>query len=162
MKPERTVNRRSFLVRVAGGAALGGGGALALLRGSGAMAQNVRYSGVTDCDAGQGADRPGYGTGVRNQYTDSDTGPGADPRCRGRGSNTGANTGTQYNPNIQPNQARCSDSDYGPNGDPGGYGRACRGEGGNPRARQYSGCTDSDTGQGADAVGNGRVCTPRR
>lgn len=160
MTAHRILNRRSFLVRVAGGAMIGSGGALALLRGSGAAAQN--YSGVTDCDTGSGRDRPGFGRGVRNQYTDSDTGPGADPRCQGRGSNTGANTGTRYNPSIQPNQPLCSDSDYGVNGDPAGYGRACRGEGGNPRARQYSGCTDSDTGQGADAVGNGRVCTPQR
>lgn len=161
MRQKRTLNRRSFLARVAGGTALGGAGALALLRGSGALAQNVRYSGVTDCDAGQGADRPGYGTGVRNQYTDSDTGPGADPRCRGRGSNSGANTGTQYNPNSNV-RTGCSDSDYGQYGDPAGYGRSCRGRDPNIHARQPSGCTDSDTGQGADPIGNGRVCTPRR
>ena len=40
----------------------------------------------------------------------------------------------------------CSDSDSGPNGDPGGSGRRC-GSG--------SGCTDSDTGQYADGVGRG-------
>jgi len=95
MKARRSINRRSFLTRVVGGT-VAGGGAFALIAGSPGLAQN--YSGVTDCDAGQGADRPGYGRGVRNQHTDSDTGPGADPRCQGRGSNSGANTGTQYNP----------------------------------------------------------------
>lgn len=158
MKPRRTLNRRSFLIRVAGGATLGGGGALALLHGTGAIAQNVRYSGVTDCDAGQGADRPGYGTGQRNQYTDNDTGPQGDPRCRGRGSNAGANTGTGYNPQSQP-QTRCSDSDYGAYGDPGGYGRACRGRDPNLYAPRVSGCTDRDP---TDSVGNGRNCTPQR
>lgn len=155
---KRITSRRSFLARVAGGGAAFG--ALGLLGASGAAAQNVRYSGVTDCDAGNGADRPGYGTGVRNQYTDSDTGPGSDPRCQGRGSSTGANTGTQYNPNDQ-RFTRCSDRDYGQYGDPGGYGRACRGLPANPYAPRTSGCTDSDVGQGADPIGNGRRCTPR-
>jgi hypothetical protein len=157
MKTDRKTTRRSFLVRVAGGAAALGG-AVALI--DGAAAQNTRYSGVTDCDSGQGADRPGYGTGVRNQITDSDTGPGSDPRCRGRGSNTGANSGTQYNDQAQPD-TRCSDSDYGQYGDPGGRGRACRGLPPNQYAPRVSGCTDSDTGNGADSVGNGRRCTPR-
>ena len=157
MRASRKLNRRSFVATVVGGAAFASGAA-ALVTGK-AAAQN--YSGVTDCDSGGGADRPGYGTGVRNQITDSDTGPNADPRCHGRGSNTGANSGTQYNPNDQP-QTRCSDSDYGPNGDPAGYGRACRGLSPNQYAPRYSGCTDSDTGQGADSVGNGRNCTPRR
>jgi hypothetical protein len=157
MKPLRTASRRSFLVRV--GATATAGAALALVGGSELRAQNQRYSGVTDCDAGNGADRPGYGTGVRNQYTDQDTGPNSDPRCRGRGSSTGANTGTQYH-RDQPN-TRCSDSDYGQFGDPGGYGRACRGLTPNQYAPRHSGCTDSDTGQSADSVGNGRRCTPR-
>src|SRR5436853_5434892 len=89
MKADRTTNRRSFLRRV--GVTATAGAALALVGGSEAGAQN--YSGVTDCDSGNNHDRPGYGTGNRNQYSDSDTGPGSDPRCRGRGSNTGANTG---------------------------------------------------------------------
>lgn len=153
MKPRRSIHRRSFLVRVAGGA-VAGAGALALLRSSGATAQNVRYSGVTDCDSGQGADRPGYGTGVRNQYTDNDTGPQGDPRCRGRGSNTGANTGTQYNREWNP-YTGCSDSDYGPRGDPGGYGRTCRGRPSGEGAPTVSGCTDRDP---TDSIGNGRNC----
>lgn len=157
MKPARLASRRSFLARVAGSAAAGCG-ALALLRSSGAEAQN--YSGVTDCDTGNGADRPGYGRGVRNQYTDSDTGPNSDPRCHGRGSNSGSDTGTPYNPNEHPNTG-CSDSDYGPYGDPGGHGRACRGRDANPYAPRRSGCTDNDPATGGDSVGNGRRCTPQ-
>jgi hypothetical protein len=157
MTPRRIIHRRSFLVRVAGGA-IAGGGALTLLRSSGATAQNVRYSGVTDCDSGQGADRPGYGTGVRNQYTDNDTGPQGDPRCRGRGSNTGSNSGTQYNAQEHPN-TRCSDSDYGQYGDPAGHGRTCRGLAPDGRAPRVSGCTDRDP---TDSIGNGRSCTPQR
>ena len=154
MTIKRSANRRSFLARVAGGGAAFG--ALGLL-GASAGAQNTRYSGVTDCDAGNGADRPGYGTGVRNQFTDSDTGPGSDPRCRGRGSNTGANSGTQYGTQY----TGCSDSDYGQYGDPGGYGRACRGLPPNQYAPRRSGCTDRDPGGTGDPIGNGRHCTPR-
>src|SRR5205085_8530614 len=101
MKPSRNTSRRSFLRRV--GATATAGAALALVGGSEAGAQN--YSGVTDCDTGNGADRPGYGRGYRNQVTDGDTGPNADPRCHGRGSATGS-TGTRYNPAIQPSEAQ--------------------------------------------------------
>lgn len=156
MTPLRTTSRRSFLLRV--GATATAGAALALVGGSELRAQNTRYSGVTDCDAGNGSDRPGYGTGVRNQFTDNDTGPQADPRCRGRGSNSGANTGTGYHREIQPH-TNCSDRDYGPGSDPGGYGRSCRGQAENPVARRHSGCTDSDTGQYGDSIGNGRFCS---
>ena len=156
MKADRTTNRRSFLRRV--GATATAGAAMALVGGSELRAQN--YSGVTDCDTGNGADRPGYGTGNRNQFTDTDTGPNADPRCHGRGSNTGGNSGTQYNPNYQPD-TRCSDRDYGPNGDPGGRGRACRGRDPNQYAPQVSGCSDNDPASGGDSIGNGRRCTPR-
>ena len=156
MKAERTTNRRSFLLRV--GATATAGAALGLVGGSQAGAQN--YSGVTDCDAGNGADRPGYGRGVRNQVTDQDTGPNADPRCHGRGSSTGA-SGTEYNPRVSPSTG-CSDSDYGAYADPGGHGRRCRGldpnYGGVPRV---SGCTDNDPASGGDSIGNGGRCTPR-
>src|SRR3954468_20656803 len=108
MKAVRTTTRRSFLRRV--GATTIAGAAMALVGGSELRAQN--YSGVTDCDTGNGADRPGYGTGNRNQITDQDTGPNADARCHGRGSNTGANSGTRYNPGTQPDTG-CSDNDYG-------------------------------------------------
>ena len=52
MKPQRTTSRRSFLARVVGGT-VAVGGAIGLV--DGLAAQNVRYSGVTDCDSGQGA-----------------------------------------------------------------------------------------------------------
>ena len=156
MKADRTTTRRSFLRRV--GATATAGAAMALVGGSELRAQT--YSGVTDCDTGNGADRPGYGTGNRNQFTDTDTGPNADPRCHGRGSNSGANSGTQYNPNYHPD-TRCSDRDYGPNGDPGGRGRACRGRDPNLDAPQVSGCSDNDPASTGDSSGNGRRCTPR-
>lgn len=153
MKPSHQLVRRSFLVTVAGGAA-----AIGFLP-SGALAQNVRYTGVTDCDTGNPSDRPGHGTGVRNQYTDRDTGPQGDARCHGRGTSSGSPTGTQYTPRQE--RTGCSDSDYGAQGDPSNHGRACRGHAPNPYAPQVSGCTDSDRGSGADSVGNGRRCTPR-
>jgi hypothetical protein len=159
MRRTNLTNRRSFLRRV--GATATAGAALALVGGSEAGAQNTRYSGVTDCDTGNGADRPGYGTGVRNQFTDNDTGPSADPRCHGRGSNSGADSGTRYNGAVQPYN-NCSDRDYGPNGDPGGRGRSCRGSGNtNPYAPHVSGCSDNDPATGGDSIGNGRRCTPR-
>ena len=96
---------------------------------------------------------------MRNQITDSDTGPSGDPRCHGRGSASGS-TGTPYNPNTNPNTG-CSDSDYGPNGDPGGHGRRCRGRDNNGYAPHVSGCTDRDSSENADSIGNGRYCTPR-
>ena len=83
MKASRTLSRRSFVAKVAGGMIATGGAAALIVEP--AHAQN--YSGVTDCDSGNGADRPGYGTGNRNQYTDQDTGPNADARCHGRGPN---------------------------------------------------------------------------
>ena len=46
-------------------------------------------------------------------------------------------------------EAQCSDSDSGPNADPGGQGRSCGGGGG---------CTDSDAGPNADGAGRGRNC----
>lgn len=156
MKPQRNTSRRSFLLRV--GTTATAGAALALVGGSELRAQN--YSGVTDCDAGNNRDRPGYGRGYRSAITDRDTGPNGDPRCQGRGTNTGS-TGTQYNPAIQPPQAQCSDRDYGTYGDPGGHGRACRGEGHNRMAPRISGCSDNDPAQGGDSIGNGRRCTPR-
>jgi hypothetical protein len=153
MKAARTTTRRSFLRRV--GATATAGAALALVSGS-ARAQN--YSGVTDCDAGQGADPPGNGRGTRNQVSDQDTGPNSDPRCHGRGSNSGSPSGTRYNPGTQP-ETGCSDSDYGAYADPSGHGRTCRGldpnYSGLPRP---SGCTDRDSGSGADSIGNGRHC----
>ena len=157
MRRINLTNRRSFLRRV--GATATAGAALALVGGSEAGAQTMPYSGVTDCDAGNGADRPGYGRGNHNQVTDQDTGPNSDPRCHGRGQASGS-TGTPYNPNYQPD-TRCSDTDYGPYGDPGGRGSRCRGEVNNGYSPQLSGCSDNDPATGGDSIGNGRRCTPR-
>ena len=78
----RKLNRRSFLARVAGGAAAG---SLMLVAGR-AGAQ------VTDCDRGTGADPAGRGTGrsTRTGVTDSDSGAAADPSGCGRGGRPGA------------------------------------------------------------------------
>lgn len=97
MKQARKLNRRSFLVRVAGGLAVAGGAMTAL---SPARAQ------VTDADSGPNADAPGRGRGSRGirGCTDSDRGASADPANFGRGN-------------------RRSDSDSGPNGDPPGCAR---------------------------------------
>ncbi len=157
MKPARKTSRRSFLLRV--GATATAGAALALVGGPDARAQNVRYTGVTDCDSGNNHDRPGYGTGNRNRYTDSDTGPAADPRCGGRGSNSESPTGTQYIDRRV--HTGCSDSDDGPNGDPSGYGTRCRGRDNGYGAPRVSGCSDNDPASTGDSVGNGRHCTPR-
>ncbi|MGQ0659647.1 hypothetical protein [Sphingosinicella sp.] len=75
MKETRKLNRRSFLAKVAGGAAIGGG-ALAVI------APAAAQTGITDRDPG---DRVGYGRGGGTGLTDADSGPGADPAGRGRG-----------------------------------------------------------------------------
>jgi hypothetical protein len=148
MASSRRLGRRSFLTRIMGGVAAGG--ALALVTGSAAAQRTATYTGVTDCDTGNPQDSPGYGTGVRNQYTDRDTGPLADARCQGRGpSGAGQNqpSGLQSGAGT-----RCSDRDPT---DPGGRGRNCTYESGTPTA---TGCTDSDPGGTGDPVGNGRHC----
>ena len=155
MKASRKLNRRSFLTSVLGGVAIGGG-ATAIV--TDAKAQNVRYSGVTDADTGNGADRPGYGTGVRNRYTDRDTGPNSDPQFQGRGpQGEGGTSGTgRYGDPA----SGCTDSDSGPGSDPGGRGVRCNGQ--TPPPRNPPGrtrhCTDSDTGTSADPVQQGRRC----
>ena len=158
MKASRRLSRRSFVASVIGGAALGGS-ATALVTGQ-AQAQNTRYSGVTDSDTGEHADRPGYGVGVRNQYTDRDTGPGADPQFHGRGPNgrpPGAPSG-QGSYGEPP--TNCSDTDSGANADPGGRGRRCGGSAW-PRSNVPENtrhCTDSDRGNNADPVQARRNC----
>lgn len=160
MKIPRKLTRRSFMARVVGGAVAGGGAASLVI--APAFAQNVRYTGVTDCDTGNGGDRPGHGTGVRNQYTDTDTGPNGDPRCRGRGPaarSEGSPSG-QGNYGYTQGATGCSDADRSPNADPGGRGQRCNG--GTPVPRYPPGrtrhCTDSDRGGGADPLGGGRRC----
>ena len=155
MRASRTLNRRSFVAKVAGGM-IATGGAAALIVGP-AHAQN--YSGVTDCDSGNGADRPGYGTGNRNQYTDRDTGPNSDPRCHGRGPNQ-QEGGTSGYGRYGESASNCSDSDSGPGADPGGRGVRCNGR--TPDARfppsNTRHCTDSDSGPSADLPQRGVRC----
>ena len=155
MSTARRCNRRSFVTRVAGGV-IAAGGAVALVAGP---ARGQSYSGVTDCDGGRGSDRPGYGTGLRNRYTDRDTGPNSDPRCQGRGparqegtpSGQGRYSGAPSN---------CSDSDGGPGSDPGGRGVRCNGQVPNPRLPpgRTRHCSDSDRGQSADPLQQGVRC----
>jgi hypothetical protein len=157
MQTSRKCNRRSFMTRVAGGM-LATGGAAILVTGP-ADAQN--YSGVTDCDSGNGADRPGYGTGNRNQYTDRDTGPNADPRCHGRGPNQAEGSTSGYGRYGYDNRASgCSDADGGPGADPGGRGIRCSGrtpvEQNPPSHTRH--CSDSDSGPHADLIGHGVRC----
>jgi hypothetical protein len=152
MKASRKLNRRSFVASVVGGAALVTGTA---------RAQNMRYSGVTDSDTGEHADRPGYGTGTRNQYTDQDTGPNADAQFHGRGPN-GRPEGSVSGTGRYDEPARgCSDTDTGSGSDPGGRGRRCGGNPAWPRNNvptHSRHCTDSDRGVGADPVQEGRHC----
>jgi len=157
MKPTRKLNRRSFLETVAGGAIAGG--TLTMVVGD-ASAQNARYSGVTDSDTGEHADRPGYGVGTRNQYTDRDTGPNADAQFHGRGPNGRPEGSVSGQGSYGEAASGCSDSDSGPGSDPGGRGRSCNGQ--TPRPTLPPGhtrhCTDSDRGTGADPVQEGRRC----
>lgn len=157
MMTTRKLNRRSFMARVAG---LAAGGATALVSGT-AHAQRTRntYTGTTDCDSGNSADSPGYGTGTSNRYTDRDTGPQGDPRCQGRGParNEGTPSGTGHYGGIA---SGCSDSDTGPGGDPGGRGVRCNGQ--TPPTYRPPGvtrhCSDSDSGRGADPLQRGVRC----
>ena len=121
MKASRKLNRRSFLASVVGGVAVGGGVTNLLV--DGAQAQS--YTGVTDSDTGNVRDRPGYGVGTRNRYTDRDTGPNADPQFQGRGP-AGRQEGSPSGTGSYGDYASgCSDTDSGPGSDPGGRGRRC-------------------------------------
>ena len=156
MKATRKLNRRSFVASVLGGIAAGGG-ATALVTGD-AAAQT--YSGVTDADTGTVRDRPGYGVGTRNRYTDRDTGPNADPQFQGRGPNGRPEGSVSGQGSYGDAPSGCSDSDGGPGADPGGRGVRCNGR--TPPTRYPPGhtrhCTDSDRGSGADPVQQGRHC----
>ena len=138
MRQLRKLNRRSFLGRVLGGAALGGGALVAIggvgaahpvsdndpsdAGGAGTSTGHFPYS---DTDQGAGSDPAGT-PGRLGHFSDSDSGPGADPANHGR---------------------RHTDSDAGPGSDPA-----------NAR-RSY---TDGDSGPGADPVNRGRrVRRPR-
>ena len=162
MKGFRKLNRRSFFASVAGGV-LVGGGATAAIMGRAQAQSNQTYTGVTDSDTGAGrADRPGYGTGVRNRYTDNDTGPGADPQFGGRGP-AGRGPGAPSGQGSYGEPAsRCTDSDSGPSADPGGRGRRCEpGVAPQPRnttPQRHQVCTDSDRGNNADLPQRGVRC----
>jgi len=99
MKTTRKLSRRSFLTRVAGGAAVAGG-ALVVLGGTAEALQ------VTDSDSGPNADPPNRGRGSNRirGCTDNDSGSNADPAGNGRGNRT-------------------TDSDTGNNSDPANCGR---------------------------------------
>lgn len=156
MNRTRKPSRRSFLSLVIGGVA--GGGALAALAGRAEAFQT--YSGVTDSDTGEVRDRPGYGVGARNQYTDRDTGPDADPQFHGRGPNGRPEGSVSGQGSYGEAASGCSDTDGGPGSDPGGRGRSCNGQ--TPLRRYPPGhtrhCTDSDRGGNADPVQQGRHC----
>jgi hypothetical protein len=107
MKPTRRVSRRSFLVRVAGGA-LAGGAALTVLGGE-AGAQ-----GVTDSDTGPAADPRGRGRGA---LTDTDSGPSSDQPGKGRGPRRAS---------CAAGGRRLTDGDSRPNADAAGCGRGPR------------------------------------
>jgi hypothetical protein len=156
MKVSRKVSRRSFMTSVLGGVVIGGG-ATALVIG---RAEAQTYSGVTDSDTGQVRDRPGYGVGTRNQYTDRDTGPNADPQFHGRGPNGRPEGSVSGQGSYGEAASGCSDTDSGPGSDPGGRGRSCNGQ---TPLRRYPPdhtrhCTDSDRGGNADPVQQGRHC----
>ncbi|MGE0046237.1 MAG: hypothetical protein AB7J28_07545 [Hyphomonadaceae bacterium] len=142
----KRLNRRSFMARVAGGAAAAG--ALATVVGaSNARAQNYTgqsdrdptdpggygRTGVTDSDRGQGADRVGYGRGDRSGCSDTDP---TDPAGNGRNCS-------------RADQSGLTDTDPT---DPAGNGR------GGSRGAQ-SGITDTDP---TDPAGNGRGAKRRK
>src|SRR5688500_14003470 len=151
MRARTGFNRRSFMERVVGIAAAGG--AIGLI---GGRAEAQIYTGVTDADLTPVRDRPGYGTGTRNRYTDRDTGPNADPQFQGRGPQGEVSSTGRYGDAP----SGCSDTDGGPGADPGGRGVRCNGQ--VPPVRRPPAstrhCTDSDRGNNADPVQQGRNC----
>jgi hypothetical protein len=118
---QRKTTRRSFLARVAGGSLLIGG-PLSLIAGRANATQ------VTDHDP---TDPSGHGRGGGTGVTDSDSGPGADPAARGRGTSPGQSRGDGLNTGV-------TDSDSGPNADP-----PQRGRGTQQHARNAIDCRDA-------------------
>lgn len=141
MSEKKRLNRRSFLGRVAGSAALVGS-ASALVTGE-AAAQN--QTGRTDSDSGNGADRPGYG---RTGLTDSDSGNGADRPGYGRRGSGGTGITDRDPTDASGNGRGTGVTDSDPT-DASGAGRG----------GSRSGLTDSDSGTNADRAGNGRGAT---
>jgi len=149
------INRRSFMARIVGGAAISGS-ALSLVTGQ-AGAQT--YTGRSDSDptdrANYGHNQTGYSdhdsTDLANQgrpptgYSDSDSGPQADPANQGRGRDRPPPSGVSDRDSNDAagegrNQTGRSDSD---STDLANQGRG-------------TGCSDSDSGEGRDRVGYGR------
>ncbi len=130
MTPKRSLNRRSFMLRVAGGIAAQGGALIAFTggakavqvtdhdptdqvgqgRGGGGAQGNA--SGYSDSDSGAGADPSGRGRrGAPSGVTDSDSGAGADRVGHGRG--TAQRNAYQDNDNADPaGNARRPRDDY--------------------------------------------------
>jgi hypothetical protein len=102
------------------------------------VAPPAAAQGVSDRDAGAGADPPGRGRHPRTGVTDSDGGASADPINGGRGG------GRPTRP-----QTGLTDRDAGAGADPPGGGRGGAGS-------RNAGVTDSDAGAGADPPGRGR------
>ena len=148
MKPTRTVSRRSFLRKVAGG----GAGLISVTALTGCATTGYTDSdpfdpigggrwgggGITDADTGAYADPPGRGRGSRGGYSDNDP---SDPPGRGRGGGYSDNDPTDP---AGGGGGVCTDSDRGRDADPSGQGRDCRGY------------TDNDKGPEADPPGRGR------
>lgn len=157
MKPTRTLSRRSFLGRVAGGAA--SAGALGLIGGEARAWQTGPFTGVNDNDSGSHADNAGHGRGPggnangrpaesqgnQTGYSDSDSGANADPSGGGR--------------RGRPVQTGTTDGDPT---DPYGQGRNVPSTRNRTRQRpdgsvaEYSGISDSDSGPRRDPSGYGR------
>ena len=135
MKRAHRTTRRSFLVRVAGAAAVGSG-----LSGCVGI-------GPTDADSGPYADPAGMGRGTVGRYgtsgiTDSDAGQYADPAGNGRGGGystgvTDSDSGQYADPAGRGRGTGITDSDSGAYADPAGQGRG--------RGSYQSGLTDSHT-----------------
>ena len=112
MKPMRRLNRRSFLGRVVGAAALGGP-ALLVLPGRAEALQ------VTDNDRGPNADPVGRGRGL----TDGDIGASSDPPGGGRRGCTDRDAGENSDPAGRGRGNGITDRDVAPNADPARCGR---------------------------------------
>lgn len=144
MKLNRKLNRRSFVARVAGGAAAAAGFA-ALGRGEAAALQ------VTDRDFGQNADPAGQGRGNagRSGLTDSDP---SDSAGNGRGLVIEPRGSTGNSPGAGA-QSNPYNSGSGGTGAPGASASPSATTGATDRR-----CTDSDVSPSADPVRGGRRC----